>query len=329
LFLNRSITMSSEMDFVASLIQAQIYLYKIGGPILMGFGTVSCILSLIIFTKKTLRKNPCSVYLVAANVSNFLLIYTSIISTTLSNGYSIDPSAYNLIYCRFRIYAMLLFDVLSPSYLILASVDRVLITSSNAFTRQRSTLRLAYICIITVTLFWMLAHSHALIVTNIIQLTTDFSFCYFQPGIQLILMGYYSIIIKGILVPLLMLILGLWAIKNVQRASRLRLAPAVIPSATTTVGGLRSPHSKDRLLLLILFIDIAVYIIFSLMISIVLMYQQIALVQSSNFVEVERQSFLLNVGVFSTYIPFCVGCYTNLLVSKTFRHEFKNVFMCR
>ena len=261
--------MSSQSDLIGSLILAQKNLYKFGGPILMSLGTVSCILSLIVFTKKILRKNPCSIYFVAFNVSNILLIYPSILFTTLASGYSIDPGLYSLIYCRFRSYTTLLFTVLSPSYLILASVDRILITSPDASTRQRSTPRLAYICIIIVTLFWLLFHIHALIFTNIIQIASSFVACYFQPGLQVTLIGYYSLFVKGILVPLLMIISGLWAVKNIRSIGRVAPAPISTVTGAAFIGGLRSIHSKDHQLIKILLVDISVYIIFSLMASVV------------------------------------------------------------
>ena len=72
----------------------------------------------------------------------------------------------------------ILLDVLSPSYLILASIDRMLVTSPNIATRRRSTPRLAFICIISVTLFWILFHSHILFLANITQVAPNNFVCY-------------------------------------------------------------------------------------------------------------------------------------------------------
>ena len=321
--------MSSDFNYILSLLQIQRNLYRFGGPILIAVGTVSCILSLIVFMKKNLRKNPCSIYLVAFNISNFLLIYTSIVFSTLSTGYNIDPSLQDRGFCRFRFYAMLLFNILSPSYLILASIDRVLITSPNARTRQRSTPRLAYIGIISITVFWLLAHIHALILTDLLQVGPGFFICYYRSGTHIVLVSYYSLIIRGILVPLLMVILGLWAIKNVRRVNRGTPASAVPASGAAIVAGVRTTHSKDRQLLKILLVDIIVYIVFHLMISVILLDQQFIQKQSGTVIQASLQLVLANIGVFSTFIPFCVACYTNLLVSKAFRCEVRNVLTCK
>ena len=317
--------MSTDSGVITLLSRIQKTLYQIGGPTLMVIGAASCTLNLLVFTKKNLRKNPCSIYLVAFNISSLLLIFTSILFSTLSIGYDIDPSSYNLIFCRFRFYTMFLFDVLGPSYLILASIDRVLLTSPNALTRQRSTRRLAFICIIIVTSFWILFHTHAFIFTNLLPIRPGISVCYFLPGMHTTLIGYYSLVIKGILVPLLMLIFGLWAVKNVRTVAHVTRVSVLPTTATATTRNMHTGHSKDRQLLRILLVDIIIYVVFLLLIIVVLMYQQFY--QPQTPVEAQVQHSLVIFGVFSTYIPFCIGCYTNLLASKTFRSEIKNILL--
>ena len=271
---NRLITMSLTDSFIASLILIQRNIYRYSGPILMVLGSVSCTINLLVFTKNQRRKNPFSIYFVAYNISNFLFIFTSVLLSTLAEGYDMDPSSYNLSFCRFQFYMVLLLDVLCPSYLILASVDRVLITSRNALTRQRSTTRLAYASVSIITLFWVLLHIHALILTNITEVTPNFRLCYFQQGLHATMVNFYGIIVKGIVIPLLMMVLGLWAVRNVR--STVRVIPAVnVPTSTTAI--IRNTHGghwKDRQLLRILLVDISVYIIFNLMLVIVLIYQQ-------------------------------------------------------
>ena len=93
---------SSSTDYITLLKSVTKYLYQFGGPILISGGSVSCILSLIVFTKKNLRKNPCSIYLVAHNVANLILIYSSILSVSLALRYGFAPGTYILAYCRYN-----------------------------------------------------------------------------------------------------------------------------------------------------------------------------------------------------------------------------------
>ena len=321
--------MSSDHATIASLQLIQKNIYRFGGPILMILGTASCIMNFMVFTKKNLRNNPCTIYLMAFNVSSFLLIFTCILFATLTTGYNIDLGSHSLSFCRVRYYSMLLFEILGPCYLILASVDRVLVTSRNALTRRRSTPHLAYTCIILVTLFWSLVHIHALILTNAWQVTPGYYVCYFKFSIHVTLITYYSLVIKSVLVPLLMLIFGLWSVKNVRTVAN--IAPlSIIPTiASVGVRVMHTKRAKDRQLLRILLVDIIIYLMFALMITIVLIYQQFTNYLTRTLVELQIQSLLLTCGIFSAYVPFCIGCYTNLLASKTFRQEIKNIFLCK
>ncbi|CAF3872175.1 unnamed protein product, partial [Adineta steineri] len=68
---------SSATNYIWLLKSITKYLYQIGGPILICIGSLSCILSLIVFTKKSLRKNPCSLYFISYNIANLILMYSS------------------------------------------------------------------------------------------------------------------------------------------------------------------------------------------------------------------------------------------------------------
>ena len=321
--------MSSQYNFLETLIRVQTNLYRFGGPILMVVGTVSCLLSFIAFNKKNLRKNPCSIYLVAYNTCNFLLIYTSILFTTLALAYNIDLSAYNENFCRCRFYMMLLFEVLSPCYVILASVDRVLITSRNATTRQRSTRRLAYICITILTIFWAVFHIHLLVLMSLIQAGPNSFICYFQPGTHAMLVNYYSVIIRGIVIPLLMIITGSWAMKNVRKLGHVGAVSIATVSEIPGSRNTRAERSKDRQLLRIVVTDISIYVFFNLMLSITLMYQQFTSNESQSFVTTKMHLCLISIGFFISSVPCCIGCYVNALISKTFRQEIKNIIKCK
>ncbi|CAF4887726.1 unnamed protein product, partial [Rotaria sp. Silwood1] len=169
-----------------------------------------------------------------------------------NSGYDIDPSRFNLILCRSRLDAIVLFNCLSAFYLILASIDQILVTSRNARTRQRSTQRLVYTCIIGGTLFWSLFHIHALICSTPQQISPNTYLCYYQPGFHVAFVCSYALI-KEPSSLLLMVICGLWAKKNIRSTTR-RVGVAVDVSVTKTDGASteNSAASKDRQMVLML-----------------------------------------------------------------------------
>jgi hypothetical protein len=123
--------------------------------------------------------------------------------------------------------------------------------------------------------------------------------------------------------------LGLQIVKNIRSVRHVRVAPNVWATETAAERSQPITSSKDRQLVLMLLIDIVIYIAFSAVMVIIIMRQQITQYQTKDLVQIQFEIFLRNVATFSVNIPFCVGLYTNLFVSKTFRSEVKRVFWCR
>lgn len=316
--------MSLSLDslaFINSLLKVQQNLYRFGGPIFIFIGTVSGILSLIVFTQKCLRKSPCSIYFNAYNIATLILIYGSFLPTTLEMGYDITPTIHHRTLCRLRLFTSFLFNCLCPFYLLLASVDRVLVTSPNARTRQRSTHRLAFLSIIIGTICWIIALAHVLVYSEIITLQTGQRVCYPTLGWYSKAISYVSLV-KEILIPLLMAFFGLWAIRNIRNIRRITIAT----NSTSGVGNQTatssiSSRARDRQMILMLLVDITIYIFFSLLMAISLMYEQITLDPNKDFKVFFVETFVKSIAIFASHIPFCVTCYANLMVSKTFRKE--------
>ena len=319
--------MSSPRYLLLNVKSTEKYFYQIGGPILIFFGTIGCILNSIVFTQKNLRKNPCSIYFLAFNAANLLYIWSSILPLTLSLGYNIDASARILAICRIRLYTTILSNCWSAFYLILASIDRVLITSASARIRQRSTCRFAYISLAIGIPFWTLFHVHALIATAIVQVAPRTFICYFQSGFYLAFISYYALI-KEVSTLFLLIICGLWSIKNIRKSAQ-RIAPSVHSSVTASVATrtLRSNSSKDHQFILMLVMDIIFYVSFSLMFAFFLIYQQITQNEMKTIERTQIENSVRNFCLFGVGISFASSFYANLSISKTFRTELKKIVL--
>ena len=316
------------MEYLASLLTVERYLYRIGGPILMIIGTISCIISILFFKQKNLRKNPCSIYFIAVNISDLLFIYSLIMIIVLSIGYDIDLTSFNRFGCRLSIYLTFLVDSLSAYYLILASVDRVLVTSLNARTRQKSTPNFAGICILIGTIFWVLFHLHGIIFSDILPIGPGFYLCISSPGYYTEFVGYYLLLIKGILVPVLMSIFGMLTVKNIQSVRRRRIAPVMSITEQASGSNWSSMNPKDRQLVLMLLMNISIYVAFTLPLSIVAIYQQVRQSYGLTFEETQIILCIRLITLFFSYIPHCIDFYCNLMVSKSFRNEIKRLLHC-
>ena len=320
--------MSSSSDTLVRMQLVQKCLYEFVGPMLILIGTIGFILNLIVFSQKNLRKNACSIYFIAHNCANIIFVYSSFLPTTLSVGYGIDYSTRHIVICRVRLYVTILSNVLSPLYLVFASIDRVLITSPNALTRQRSNLRFAYKCLLIGTLFWTLLHSPILIFANIIQIGSYGFICYFQSTVYLSFISYTSVF-RAVSSLSLMIICGLWSIKNIQNLQKIRPAASVSATVPTASSVPHSNLSKDRQLTLILLIDVITYTLFSFAYAVYLMYQQATQYYVKNTERTQIETIVSSFCQFSGTIPFCVACYANLIISKTFRNEVKKILTCQ
>jgi hypothetical protein len=316
--------MSQSADFIASLALAQTNLYRYGGPILIGIGTVSCILALLVFTQKSLRKNPCSICFMAFSIANFLSIYLSQLLDVLQIGFDIGVVTNSISFCRIRFYLSFMLVCLAPSYLVMASIDRTLITSSNARTRKWSNRRTASIYIAAVTLFWMLFHIHAFIYTDLIQLGPNYAICYFQPGTYTVFVGYYALVVA--LIPfLLTTICGLLTTRNLRRLRRVKHAFVASNNNNIAAAHSRIVNEKERQLIIMCLVEIVTYVIFCFPEFIILFYEQITQYQVKSDEQGMIEQLVQSVASFSLRIPFSISSYTYLIVSKTFRAEIKGL----
>lgn len=312
--------------FTSMLNQTQKNLFSIGGPILIFISTLGCILNLMVFTRHNLRKNPCIMCFIALNIVHILYTYLSLVPAILQIGYNIDPSAYNLILCRCRYYFAFVLASLERFYLILASIDRALVTSTKFCIRKWSDTHFIGICISSLTLFWILFHIHALFYTNIYKYDENILICASNSGIYSIFIRFYSLIFNGILPPLLMIIFGLLTIKNIRRIRRIDIHMNVLTNKIRMISFSRLFHKKDRQMIIMLLAELIIYICFSSISSIYLLYQQITEYELKSNEKQMIEHFFSTILLFIHFIPYSINFYINLFVSKNFRHEMKNFF---
>lgn len=313
-------TLDSSTARILFLKSIETGLYRIGGPILIIFGTIGCLITLCIFKERNLRKHPCTIYFLAFNFSNFALIYSSLMAVMLELGFNISPSSYNLVCCRLRLYTILLFDCLSSFYLILASMDRMLVTSINANTRRRSNTRFAYKCIIIGTIIVCLFSSHALFLSEHIRISSTAFTCYFRPGSYVTFIGFYSLT-KSTLMPLLMIAFGVQAIRNIRSIRRISVLRTITVNGHTNTSHIFT--SKDSKLIRMVWMHILIYIFLGLAMTSYLVYDQSTQYNIKDSVQKQADLLWRYVGTFGLYMRYCVCGYANLLVSGTVRQQIR------
>jgi hypothetical protein len=162
---------------------------------------------------------------------------------------------------------------------------------------------------------------------EILQFGPDYFVCTFQPGAYTSFITYYSLIGTGIGPTLLMIIFGFLTMKNIRQIQNAIHPSTATAIGTTVVGRPYTPQSKDRQLIRMLLMEISIYILARFPATIFLIYSQITQYETKSVEQSIIEQFIANITYFAGFIDSSIGCYTNILVSKTFRLELKRIFL--
>ena len=83
-------------------ITQQVSIY--GYLILLICGVIGSCANLYVFSRKRLRRNPCTHYILVASSFDLLNISFSVSTRLMADGYNFDPFAISSIGCRIRTY---------------------------------------------------------------------------------------------------------------------------------------------------------------------------------------------------------------------------------
>jgi hypothetical protein len=305
---------SSEDEYIALLANIPVYLYRYVGIILYFFGNVGNLWSIFVFVKKTWRKNVCSFYFVICLISSTIFLNSTMLGAICISAFNISIHNYSTLLCKLLYYVSYLFGNYLAIIFILASIDRLLISSQNVDTRLYSSKRLAYFSVSTSFLICSTFSLHVLIKIGIQEIFPTFFICYYEMSNFYLDFFSYSGLVISMAIPLIMLVLSILAFKNVRR---IRAVPRQQRKQ------IRSMTKKDFQLLRCLYIHNIVYIITTLLLSGSVVYSRILKFQTYSPKNQAIDMFLTHLGSFVHYIPHCSSFVIFASMSKAFRQELK------
>ena len=305
---------SSDNNYINALSNTNLYIYRYILPVIYILGNAGNLISAFIFSKRSWKKNVCVFYF------NIYLLYSScytnsgVLSIIFFYGYDIYLTNSNAFLCKLYFYVAFLFAALSPTVLILASIDRLLISSQNVDTRLYSSKRLAYFSTSISTCFWIVFNSHTLFKVSIQQYYPSVYICYYDLSTVYINFVSYSLLIISVVFCCLMILLPILAFKNVRH---IRIV------ARQQRNQIRSMTKKDFQLLRCLFAHDLVFIGFCLWSNMYYVYSTVTRNQAQGTSRQAIDSFLNEFLSFFYYIFFCSSFFIFVSISKAFRHELK------
>ncbi|CAF3553658.1 unnamed protein product [Rotaria sp. Silwood1] len=267
--------------------QFQKELFRILIPIIILVGNIGSILNVIVFSVITLLR-------------------------LLQIGFNIDSSSTWSWICKLRFFAVGFLLMLPRSYMLLAAIDRYVMSISNQhrFLSRRVALKM----ILLTCLFWMIICIHNIINYDI-QISSNGTnrICTNPSGTYSIFLSFYSILINGLSMPLLMTIFGLLTVRNLKRYYN------QIHNSITII--LERRKKQEWLILRMILIQLIVNVILSLPITIYLCYSGLTQYIIKSSFRIFMENYIYNMLTILQYINAAASFYVYSLTSRIFRKE--------
>ncbi|UJR07314.1 hypothetical protein I4U23_011602 [Adineta vaga] len=235
-------------------------------PLLI-LGTFGNILNIVIFTRKTLRKNSCVQYLLATTIVSLLALYIGLMSRLL-NGYNLDYTSYSSILCKIRYFLSYLCLYCTSWFITLACFDRFCSSSTSISLRNLCNQKTVYKTIATVTLSGCLIFGETIYCFDNGNLNTVAS-CY-TVSVQCQIADGLLLMIFFTTIPVFsMITFGYLTLRNIRQSRRRITTANINPNLNQDLSNIQKSSSSARIrkqdlqIMTMLFVQVGILIVFS------------------------------------------------------------------
>ena len=298
---------------ILSIIQTQLSLY--GYPIFMVLGDIGNVFIVIIFSRQ--RQNPCALYLISSAIVNGVYL-TFLGLAQIFPFYYGDGTIGALVFCKLYTYILNVLGQIPKTLVVLACVDRFMITNERATWRAFSTLKRAKWFTFFSILFWSLFTIYAPIVQTIINGRCT------NTGIFPTIYSVYAITLVGAVPAIILGIFGFLSYRNIRQMHR-----RVQPTLNNRIGANNGIRRQDRDLLVIVISEVVVYIVTTILFPLILLEMMISGYvisnKSSQYIQIEY--FILNIAYLLLFVNAAIPFYIYLISAKSFRRDLKQLII--
>ncbi len=287
---------------------------KYGMGLIWIIGNLGSTINCCIFLQSNLRKNPCVMYFLASSASQLFTFNFALFTRMLEFGYNVQAVNRFVWFCKIRYYLFYIFVAIPRYYIILATIDRYLTSSSEVYLRRWSSPKIAKRFIIGNIFFWCLMYIQVLIFYEIQN-----GICSFRNGSYGMFFSIYISIESGILPPSVMLIFGLLTINNIRQIKR-KTRPLGVVDVVQPVQH-NGISRKDLQFSKMLFNQIFLWVILNLPNPCYLLYRTITTNVIKSPLRLVIELFINNMTYFLIYLGFALTFFVYTLSSSLFRRE--------
>jgi growth hormone secretagogue receptor len=316
--------MSSTDVTINQLNQAAVVIFIALSIINFALGSVGLILNILVFTRSTLRREPCSFYFLSVTCYDLFVVFLIMPVRILSNVYNINEANYNLGLCKVESFAFYVTRVISIWLIVMACVDRYLHSSWNERIRRMSSLKSAKISSAIISIIILISYSHMLVYYEIINVSNQFGNitpqCNSQKGIYRTFLGFWHMVMSSLCPSFIMLLFGFLTLKNVRQRRQL----------VQRVGENRAIRRTDTQLLRMLAAQVFVIIIATLPFCVDQLYTSFTSSLKKSTLRIAQENLAGQITAIVTYFVHSSSFYLYTLAGTIFRKEVLKIFgRCR
>jgi hypothetical protein len=264
------------------------------------FGVVGNILNTLVLSQRPLRSNPCAWLFLVASIAYLISILAGLTPRFLST-WNADMTNTNTVLCKIRMFIYFDSFTVASWLIMLATVERWLSSSHDANRRQRSTLKNARRGMILILIISTVIETQQIYCFEANVINTPVQ-CYTKTVMCGLVSDTFFALVTILLPLLLMFIFGLMIISNVRQIQA-RLQPMnmtidarVGPTATTvTIQRRNQQKETDRQLLMMLFVQVLLIIVFTLPLALSKLYTTITRNAPKSVLQKTIENFIFNI----------------------------------
>jgi hypothetical protein len=305
------------MSSVAQLASLQQYLTSYGMTTYTILGNIGLLCNIAIFSQSAHRRNPSSLYILAASISGLIGLNISVVPVVYALKHP-NPLTSSLMFCQLQFYVRHAFNQMMRSFFIFTCADRYAISSNNVRLRSFSRYTIALRTIVCVALFWFVLSIFPVMLRSLKN-----GKCESKNGVYTIVFSIYILVVLGIFPILSMAIFTLLLKINLKNRRR-RIQPMANNSSTIH----QHFHKRDRDMLRMLLIEFVCFMITTIPAWSFPLYKSATqnTIKSSDRQKIE--TFLLYFSnVFLLFINNGLSFWIYIYTSRSFRLEFRNLII--
>ena len=291
------------------------------------FGCIGNVLNILVLSRRPLRSNSCALLFLASSIANLIAILVGL-TTRILAGWNLDPTERLLVLCKLRI--LITFPARTVAFwlIMLAAVDRWLLSNARIRYRQLSSVKNTKRGTILIVLLSFLVFIQAPICYETASINAPLH-CYSKsPSCRLSIDLTYGFV--TICFPIIIMnIFSLKTLLNIRQLKE-RIAPANRGSTSRETSSNRTWKKSDQRLFVMLLVQIIFFTLMTFPAVIHRIYATATMNQDKsdlqNTVESFIYTFIFLISFAACGIPFYIYTLTG---GTTFQKVLLDVIRCR